>query len=163
MSKAKEAAKVHEAAEKAKIRFTSQMRFPEEGVSQKAVEAALAITLSSVDVLAAECLHESDVRELLEAALPHLTSTEASAPVQPEPDAECQKLAYWIEEKRQSSAEHPTVVGLNPEEWDLIVWALRRTQPSPARHSNHRSKTMGAILFLIIGIGLVVATWLATR
>ncbi len=58
--------------------------------------------------------------------------------VQPEPDAECQKLADWIEEKRQSPAEHPTVVGLNPEEWDLIVWALRRTQPSTAQQSQEQ-------------------------
>jgi hypothetical protein len=40
-----------------------------EMVTEKMIEDALGITLSSVNLPASECLHESDVRELLEAAL----------------------------------------------------------------------------------------------
>ncbi|SFG87742.1 hypothetical protein [Ensifer sp. OV372] len=41
-------------------------------VSKEAIEAGLRITLSSVNMPAGECLHETDVREILEAALPFL-------------------------------------------------------------------------------------------
>lgn len=41
-------------------------------VSKEAIEAGLRITLSSVNMPSGECLHETDVREILEAALPFL-------------------------------------------------------------------------------------------
>ncbi|MBD9519330.1 hypothetical protein IB262_05405 [Ensifer sp. ENS02] len=41
-------------------------------VRKEAIEAGLRITLSSVNMPSGECLHETDVREILEAALPFL-------------------------------------------------------------------------------------------
>lgn len=48
-------------------------------VTKEMIEAGLRITLSSVNMPAGECLHETDVREILEAALSR--SAEAGKPV----------------------------------------------------------------------------------
>ncbi|RAS13503.1 hypothetical protein [Ensifer adhaerens] len=53
-------------------------------VTKEMIEAGLRITLSSVNMPAGECLHETDVREILEAALSS-RSAEAGKPVEEPP------------------------------------------------------------------------------
>lgn len=43
-------------------------------ITKEAIEAGRRITLSSLNMTAGECLHETEVREILEAALPFLSS-----------------------------------------------------------------------------------------